>query len=281
MATINNVKERLAAALGISVSVIERELRALREAGWTPAGRPGGGVGAAHYSKSHLSRVLMGFAGARHSDAPDAVEKLRCLPFRRVLNPPTTKEALPTFEDEPIEPALEDQLGNWLRGLAARYKERMQWTPELVAKVKTFEMQLCVEQPHAIIKYGPEQKTVYLYAADPKPTPVLRRYTVLTGDVLLAAAEMLADTEIHQDTLNAVKFLDATKRANAGQGQNDAEHHLRHEAGSASLDGRPLAKGSDAHNASEANGEREALQGCEASSRDGHHSTNKLDFVPT
>jgi len=222
MATLNNVKERLAATLGISVSVIERELRALREAGWTPAGRPGGGVGAAHYGDLALVYVILGLAAGRHSDAPEAVQKLRQLPCRGVQNAPSIAEALPTINDEIAEPMLAEQLVSWITALATQYQKRMRWTVDIVEKARTWEIQLCVNPAHAIIKYGPENRTIYLYAADEQLKPVLRRFAVFTGEILLAAADLLVDTQSHETTLNAVMFLDATKPAKADQEQENA-----------------------------------------------------------
>src|SRR4051812_25864082 len=129
--------------MGVSVSMLERHLRALREAGITPNARPGGGIGGYHYTALNLAHVVLGFAAIRHSDAPAAVEKLRGLLLRYSRGTPTdVGSALPT---------LEDQLADWIIGFGNDLRNGGKWLPDDLAVLRSFNIQLCLDPCHAIV----------------------------------------------------------------------------------------------------------------------------------
>ncbi len=216
MATGTLVNERLPSVLGILPSTLERLLRALQVAGLLPKGQPGGGrKGAAHLKDLHLSYVMLGCAGLQPSEAPDAVRSLRSVPWRWTNNASQdVGAALPT---------LEDMLAYWIDRVAQPYRQGGQWFPGALVVLRSWQIQLCLAPLHAIITVQTTAgETTHVYAADPTLAPGLRRLTILSGDVLLAAGELLADTEKHL-ALTTPSFLDQV-RANASLESNNAGH---------------------------------------------------------
>lgn len=208
MATATRTNELLPPILGLLFSTVERLLRALREAGLLPVGKPGGGKGSAHYDAYNFAYILLGLAGLMTSDAPEAVLALRSLPLRgQQPKPVKAKSALPT---------LEDQLAAWIKNAGAARRHGAAWDPEAEAVLRSWTMELCLNPLHAIITAQTgEGETVIVYAAEPTDSvPGVRRLTVISGDVLLAVGELLADTE---------KQLDQA-RANASPESKNAGH---------------------------------------------------------
>lgn len=215
MATGTLVIERLPSVLGILPSTLERLLRALQVALLLPIGRPGGGKkGAAHLNELDFAYVLLGFAGSQPSEAPDAVRRLRTLPWRGTQNPPSNVgEALRT---------LEDQLAYWIEKAGAARRNDAEWDPDARDTLLSWTMQMCLNPLHAIITVQTKAGlTTHLYAADPTPPPGIRRLTILSGQVLISVGELLADTQ--KLTKSTPSFLDQV-RANASPESNDAGH---------------------------------------------------------
>ena len=218
VATATRTNELLPPILGMLFSTVERLLRALREAGLLPFGKPGGGKGSAHYDAYHLAYILLGLAGLAPSDAPEAVLALRSLPF---FGPPSMPEGV-----KPPLPTLEDQLADWIKGAGAARRHDATWFLEDKAVLQSWTMQLCLNPLHALITIQPkegEDEIQILYAADPEASvPGVRRLTVISGDVLLAVGELLADTE-KQLATSTPSFLDQA-RANASLESKSAGH---------------------------------------------------------
>ena len=216
MATATRTNELLPPILGLLFSTVERLLRALREAGLLPVGKPGGGRGSAHYDAYHFAYILLGLAGLMTSDAPEAVLALRSLPFRgQQPEPVGAKSALPT---------LEDQLADWIKNAGAAPRHGAAWTPEAKAVLRSWTMELSLNPLHAIITAQTgEGETVIVYAAEPTDSvPGVRRLTIISGDVLLAVGELLVDTE-KQLATSTPSFLDQA-RANASPESKSAGH---------------------------------------------------------
>ncbi len=189
MAAITHTLASLPQSLGGSTSNLERLIRALRVARLLPLGKPGGGKGAAHYGAIHLAYILVGHAGQLPSDAPEAVRALRSLRWMRHPLPEGVLEPLPT---------LEDMLADWIVRAGRARREGGAWLPESEAVLRSWTMQLCLNPIQAIITVRREdgKKHAIVYTNDPMaPHPGVRRLTVISGDVLLAVGELLADTE--------------------------------------------------------------------------------------
>ena len=215
MATGTLATERLPPVLGILPSTLERMLRALQVAELLPKGRPGGGRkgGAAHLDKLHLAYVMLGCAGLQPSEAPDAVMRLRGLPLFKSFNAPNDVGA-------PL-PTLEDQLADSIHGAGAARRAGGNWFPDAAATLQSWELQMSLDPLFAVIQVQTSAgETCQVYSVDPTPRSGLRRQTVLSGHVLMAMGELLADTE-KQRALATPSFLDLS-RANATLGSNNA-----------------------------------------------------------
>lgn len=217
MATGTLVNERLPSVLGILPSTLERMLRALQVAELLPKGRPGGGRkgGAAHLEPLPLAYVMIGCAGLQPSEAPNAVLKLRALPYYGSFNPPDDVGT-------PL-PTLEDQLVHLIIGAGAARRNNATWFPDAIAALRSWELQMSLDPLFAVIQVETSAgETRHIYSVDPNPRPGLRRQTILSGDVLMAVGELWADTEKHL-ALTTPSFL-AQARANASPESKSAGH---------------------------------------------------------
>ncbi len=210
MATAAEVIERLAPLTGLLPSTLDRQTRAQRLADQLPtAGHGGGRYRSRHYDAHHLTAVLLGLAGAQPSDAPEAFAALRSMPYRGTQNPqPDVSPPLPTFED---------QLADWIRNGAAAYRTGKAAADACYALFRTMELALCLNPRQAIINIGPggPGQTTIIYAANPDMPFALRRLTILSGDLLMAAGELVADTIEQHDAIACVQFLASTQPAKA------------------------------------------------------------------
>lgn len=214
MSTAAQVIDRLAPLLGQLPSTVDRYLRADRSARFVPSGGRGGGKNSAHFEDHDIAKVLMSFAGLQPSDGPDAIRQLRGLPYRGSQNHPDVAPPLPT---------LEDQIADWIRKVARPYTLGEHWLPDSLEILRSWQIQLCLNPRSAIIQFGVgDAPAVHIYAADATEGPAMRRLTLLTGDVLLACAELYADTVIQRNAVACVQFLDATKPAKVSQERENA-----------------------------------------------------------
>ena len=223
MATGLQVIARLAPLLGLLSSTLERQLRAQRLAGQLPTGRPGGGKFSAHFEAQHFANIILGLAGSEPSDAPAAaVELLRLMPLLNTVNPPT---GVP----QPL-PALEDQLADWLASIAEAYRRGGQDQRDIVATFRSWEISLCLNPRRAEILTDVAKQRWIVYASGDSPLAplALRRVTVLHGELMLAAGELLADSLEQIKAIAAMQPL-STQPTSAGakQEQEDAGNLLQ------------------------------------------------------
>ncbi len=238
MATALQVIGRLAALLGLLPSTLERQLRAQRLAGQLPTGRPGGGRVSAHFEAQHFANVILGLAGAEPSDAPDAAVALRAMSLQDDWNPPPGATVL--------LPTLEDQLAEWLDVIAEAYRRGGQAWDMVAATLAQWEMSLCLRPRQAVIAIGlvgdPTQRVISYGAGDDEArAAALRRVTVLHGELMLAAGELLADSTEQIKAIAAIQPQPA--KAGAEQEKENAGC-LRQEA-PAPLHDQPRANGTD------------------------------------
>jgi len=143
----------------------------------------GGGKSAAHYDARHLAAVLIGLAAVRPGAAPDAVEELGSLPYLEcgyAPNPP-----LPT-----LQAMLADQLCRIVDAMFSGQRAEATTT----GRYRAMEVSFCFKPLRATIVGYHGSRIIYAYATEPGPKWALRRVTILSGDLLVAAAELLADT---------------------------------------------------------------------------------------
>jgi hypothetical protein len=234
MATGLQVIGRLAPLLGLLPSTLERQLRAQRLARQLPTGRPGGGKFSAHFEAQHFVNVILGLAGPEPSDAPAAAAALRLMPLQTAKNPPP---GVP-----PPLPALEDQLADWLAVIAEAYRRGGKDLRAIVATFQDWELSLCLNPRRAVIQTDVSKQRVILYAIEDAPF-ALRRVTVLHGNLMLAAGELLADSFEQINAIAAMQLLSSTQPAQAGAGQKSAGN-LRPEA-PAPFGDQPRTHGTD------------------------------------
>jgi hypothetical protein len=217
MATGMQVIERLTPLTGLRPTTLDRQFRAQRLAGQLPAGQPGGGKVSAHFEAHHLVAVLLGLAGPTPSDAPEAATALRTMPYRGTDNPPQ--------DVSPPLPTLEDQLAEWIRDNTAAYLNGKAATDACSALFRTMKLGLCLNPRQAIITFEPppgDKQLTIVYAADPGPPLAMRRLTILSGELFIAAGELVADTIEQNAAIAAVQFLGDTQPAKAGSGFESA-----------------------------------------------------------
>jgi hypothetical protein len=196
MATSGLVVRRFTEVLGLpSPSSLNRTMQTLRDADLVPLGRGGRASQHGHYEVSDLANAIMGMAGAQPSDAAAAVKLLRPLTFAR---------ALPQIHPGPCLPG---DFGNVLERLIKADPP----PPVLPVAQGSLQFRFCLNQPWVEITYSfpnrPPQEMVTggntrldLYL-DPRRTYPrwheinFRRLTDISGPVILAARDLLADTQ--------------------------------------------------------------------------------------
>lgn len=251
----------------------EKKLTAAQQAKLVPTGGQGGGSGSVHWQSDHLTHTALLLAVSRPADVDREVRLWDSLPYRG-SNPP----GLPA----PGGHHLGSVVGGTFAKIALHFSRGESLTPESEAIIRSWRLTLGSEPPYAQMTMddGSGRIDYFFHSGRLEDVPV-RRLTVLTGEVLLGFSKLLADTYIHENSIKAIQFLDATKPSKLGQEDESTGDHLRQEAGPVPLSDRPLAKGSDSLNASE------AICGCDnpqerkASGRDGHCSQNELDLTPS
>ena len=122
-------------------------------------------------------------------------------------------------------PTLEDQLADWIRLGAEAYRGGKAATDACYAVFRTMKLMLCLNPRNAIITVGPADpnQTTIVYAAGQEMPFALQRVTCLSGELVIAAAELLADTTEQLDAIACVQFLGKTQPAKSGPGQKSAE----------------------------------------------------------
>jgi hypothetical protein len=153
--------------------------------------------------------------------------ELRSMAYRGSTNhPPGTEQPLPT---------LEDQLADWLSIIADAHRRGEMAS---VAAFQHIEISLSLRPRRAWISVTQPDGTtnVIIYAAE-QTVFALTRVTVLSGEVLLALGELLADTIQQTDAIACMQFLASTTPAKAGQEQEQKNAgNLRQEAPASSRD---------------------------------------------
>lgn len=164
-------------------------MKVLRAAGVFPKSTPGGGYSkASHLYSPHLTGYLLSLGAPGPTSAAETVHLLRSLPCRGTQ---------PKRDDVGVPlPTAEDAVADLIDKAAEPYRHGGQWDATALATLRSLRMQLCLNPRHIIItaqtSVGP---VTTVYAADPTPNPGLRHLAVITGDLVLLAAELLADTE--------------------------------------------------------------------------------------
>jgi len=212
MASGINFTGRFAAALGETLVSRDRTDAELRRAGLTPTSKPGGGKGAVHFEADHCAHAMLSAVSSRPSDAPDNVRLLDGLSYGG-----SVPKGLPAPEGDHLGFAIVSHLNR----LAVPLSQTGRIDDATLAWARTWELTLCLDPPFAQIKADDGNGLVahFFHAGDIARAVPMKKLTVLSGDVLLAVAGLLADTYIHQNALAAVQFLDATKPV-----ASDAEH---------------------------------------------------------
>lgn len=220
MATGTQFNEGFAAALGQTPVSRERIAVEIRRAGLAPTAKPGGGRWAVHYEADHCVHNLLSVASLRPSDAPGDIRLLDALAYGG---------SIPKNSPAPGGQHLGLALVAQLNRLAIPLSKGEPLNSATMAWVKSWELTLCLDPAFAQIKMNNGKGPVaHFFHADDigRPAP-MRRLTILSGDVLLAVARLLADTLIHQNALAAVQFLDATKPALSETDQEKAGRILQ------------------------------------------------------
>lgn len=228
----------------------ERRLRELRLDGLAPTAGRGGGKRSAHYESDDLSHALFAAADPLPSGGPAAARMLDALPYIGP-DPETLPEGM-----KPSGRHLGTMVASMLEDLGRRLSEGQELSPASLAYVRTWELVLCLNPPSAQIMVGEEENQItYYFAADPTPEPApgLRRLTILSGDVWLAAGILLADTYIQHNAIKAVQFLARTKPAMGSQENENAgdlfhkvpaPSNEQHRANDAEFGNQPASNGS-------------------------------------
>jgi len=189
MATVTHIEKRFPAVEGSLLSTVEARVKVLRAAGIFPKSKHGGGYSkAAHLNNINLAGYLISLGAPGPTSAAETVHLLRSLPYRGT-QPKRGDVAVPL-------PTLEDAIADLIDKAAEPYRHGGQWDAAALATLRSLRMQICLNPRHVIITAKTSVGVVTtVYAADPTPEPGLRHLAVVTGDLVLLAAELLADTE--------------------------------------------------------------------------------------
>lgn len=240
-----------------------------------PSGGQGNASGGVHWQSDHMTHVVCLIPASSPSNAPHNARLLDGLPYAG---------SHPAGLPAPGGHHLGSALGHTLEKLALRFSKGESLTPESEALVRSWTLTLCIDadMPYAQLTMddGAGRAAYFFHKGTLKAAPV-RRLTILSGEVLLGFSKLLADTYIHENSIKAIQFLDASKPAKLAQEIENAGNHLCHEATPASFSDRPPATGSDSVNATEATRGRGNSQECDSPGRDGHCSQTELDLIPS
>jgi hypothetical protein len=121
-------------------------------------------------------------------------------------------------------PTLEDQLANWIGDIAEALGRGYPASDPGFDPIRSMKLALCLNPRQAIVTVGPDGpgQTTIVYAADPGPTLAMRRLTILSGELLMAAGELLADSNEQIAAIECMQFLASSQPAKAGAGQKYA-----------------------------------------------------------
>ncbi len=252
---------------------IAKKAAAIQQDGLTPSGGQGGGSGAVHWQSDHMVHTVLSIAASSPSNASHEVRLSDSLPYAG---------SRPAGLPAPGGHHFGSALGCTFKKLALPFSRGEGLTPESEALVRSWTLTLCndTDMPYAqlTVDDGTGRVAYFFHKGTLKEAPV-RRLTILSGEVLLGFSKLLADTYIHENSIKAIQFLDASKPAKLAQEIENAGDHLCHKASPASYSDRPPATGSDSVNASEATRGRGNSQGCDSPGRDGHCSETELDLT--
>lgn len=275
MAVRNQILAYLASVEGKSIFSQEKKAAAIQRAGLTPSGGQGGGSGAVHWQSDHLALTALAIAASSPSSAVQDVRLVDSLPYAG---------SRPAGLPAPGGHHCGSALGYTFEKMALRLSRGEVLTQESEAMVKSWTLTLCndTDVPYAQLTIADDTgRTAYFFHNGILKEAPVRRLTILSGEVLLGFIKLLADTYIHENSIKAIQFLDASKLAKLGQEDESAGDHLRQEAGPALSSDRPPATGSDSVNAADATRGRGNSQGCDSPGRDGQDSKTELDLLPS
>lgn len=204
MASGTNFTGRFATALGETLASRERTDTELRRAGLTPTSKPGGGKGAVHFEADHCVHAVLSAVAARANDAPGNVRLLDGLRYGG-----SVPKGAPAPEGDHLGFALVSHLNR----LAVPLSRTGRLDDAELAWARSWELTLCLDPAFAQIKANDGNGLVahFFHAGDIGRAVPMKKLTVLSGDVLLAVAGLLAHTYVQNNALAAVQFLDATK----------------------------------------------------------------------
>jgi hypothetical protein len=204
MATSGLVIAGLSEAGGVPPSTVERMLRVHRRARLAPEGRPGRGTSVGAFTPFHLTCVLLGFAGAQHSDAAEAAETLRKFEWYHSYPPQKNSLTPPKFFQTARIPGT---LGEVIEALIAGGFGLPQEKPDVIHNWYVPDLVLSLGPPEALVKwpdgkgdyeliekYGPVKGVEYTFN-----NGGIQRLTLVKGVMIDVAAALWRDTPKNKD----------------------------------------------------------------------------------
>ncbi|MGI4941317.1 MAG: hypothetical protein ACRYHQ_12295 [Janthinobacterium lividum] len=194
-------------------SSYERLMESLRLDGLVPTAAQGGGKGSVEFESDHIAAWWLGLPSPRPSLAAKLVRQLDALPFRG--SKPQGYKASGQH--------LGSALGGYLEQLAGPFSRGEQLNPELLKAVESWQLSICLEPLAAQISMnvGDSHVTYYFTEENTLRAPMFH-VVMFSGEMWSLFSTLLANTYIRQNAVRAIQFLDATKPAKLGQGQENA-----------------------------------------------------------
>ncbi len=208
-----SVRSQVVAAMSIltrqTPATWERSTGALGNAGFTPKGKPGGGVGSAHYFLSPISSVLLACAASVPSEAPDVVRRLEGLVAHRpaaLLDPENMLASLPQPDVVAVGTTLRAYLEQQVTAWSAPDASMLALLADDPAWGSVWELEMEPDAPRARLHVHQGDKGwVTALFTSPEKTAVkwasVRRKITLSLPVLKVAGELLADSLARQPSI--------------------------------------------------------------------------------
>lgn len=248
----------------------ERTTGALGNANFTPKGKPGGGVGSAHYLQGPLASVLMSTAAVIPSEAPDIVRCLERLVTRMPAGIRDPANALVTLPHPEIVAAgttlrayIEQQIIAWsapdtvMLDLLAQDDARWSaWSLELEPGVPSARLRIHREDEGWISALF----TLSSKSENAEWAPV-RRKVELSLPILKIAGDLLADTLAQQSNpFFSTPETNPTGGGNVAPGNETAAPDPAMDQNAAAISDQPASTELDGRQQSNPSGEREKSQ---------------------